>query len=144
MKPETSKQSIGSRPLKAGKRAAVFPMGRSFHLSSALLLETFPESPLADFQKSDLLKARREARALKKQGGLIFVFAIGGMGAAGQIAGHSPDSKVFPVNSLNMEWLDFLNSLMKTQLQKAHWFFISKSGRTAENLFLYLLDQKTL
>lgn len=136
MKSEASKQSIDLGPAKAGKQSKVFLKSRFLHLLSvSQLLKTFPESPLCDFRKTDLLKARRHIRTLIKQGGPVFVFAIGGMGAAGQIAGHSLNKKVFPVNSLNASWLDFLHSLTKTQLKNARWCFISKSGQTAENLF---------
>lgn len=99
-------------------------------------LKSFQKSPLYNCSEEALQKALQMARDLKKNKGPLFIFAIGGMGASGKIAGSfSPRKKVFHVNSLDEENFYILNSLTKEQLKEACWVFISKSGQTAENIF---------
>ena len=100
------------------------------------LLKSFSKSPLFDCPEEDMAKAGRIARSLEEGKGFIFVFAMGGMGAAG-CAGGSPglNKKVFHIDSLNEKTLCFLSSLKKDHLREAKWVFISKSGNTPESLF---------
>ena len=100
------------------------------------LLKSFFESPLAICRQEDITKAKQIADNLKESRGLIFIFAMGGMGAAGRMAGSSSaNKKVFHINVLDESKLSILNSLTEEQLQKANWLFISRSGRTIENMF---------
>lgn len=106
-----------------------------FH-SAGKLLNSFQKSPLYNCSKKSLQKALQRAGDLKKEKGLLFIFAMGGMGAAGKITDSSvPNNTVFHINSLNETTLCVLNSLTKEQLKTTQWIFISKSGETAENIF---------
>ena len=106
-----------------------------FH-SVGKFLKSFQESPLYNCSEESLQKALQMACDLKKEKGLLFIFAMGGMGTAGKIAGSSSLSNtVFHINSLDETNLYILNSLTKEQLKNAQWIFISKSGETAENTF---------
>ena len=100
------------------------------------LLQSFKNSPLYSCSEESLQKAMQMAHHLQKNKRSLFIFAMGGMGVSGQIAG-SPllRKKVFHINSLDEENLCILNSLTKEQLKNIRWFFISKSGQTAENIF---------
>lgn len=109
---------------------------KSFSFQSDSLLNTFSKSPLALCSEEDIAQAEKIAQSVETEKGLIFVFAMGGMGASGRVAGaFSVNKKVFHINSLDENTLSFLKSLNKDQLKKGKWVFISKSGGTPENLF---------
>ena len=109
---------------------------KSFSSRSDSLLKSFSKSPLALCSEEDMAQAEKIAQSLEAEKGLIFVFAMGGMGASGRVAGaFSSNKKVFHINSLDENSLSFLKNLKKDQLRKGKWIFISKSGATLENLF---------
>ena len=119
------------------RRQAFVPLvGPERQFQAGELLQSFSESPLAVCRSEDITKAKQIIHSLKESRGLIFVFAMGGMGAAGRMTSPGSASKtVFHINALDENGLCILNTLTIEQLQNANWLFISKGGRTAENMF---------
>ena len=108
-------------------------------------LKKFKKNPLSQVSTEQLRRSEQLYKTVKASHSQVFIFAFGGIGASFRICQSfffAKNKKTILVDSLHSDCKNLFSKMTKTEMSKAHFVFISKSGQTAEILFYKNLIQK--